>query len=302
MGLTIGVLATEHIAVGAVEDNRLAGAMRIFPESGNGRDYLETMHADEIAEQIKQQIVLIKNDQVIEAVGIGFPGIIGDGVIEDSPNLPQMKGQNLAEDLKSLLAQAGIDAPVCILNDADAEASGIAATRGHLDKLVRVWTLGSGVGYGRYPQSSGAGEGGHLTVTLDPKENLCQCGGVGHLEGIMGHHAMRRRFLDMEPEEIFEHAESGDARCKAFVELWHRALASATACSIHLEGPGKFYVTGPNARFVQTHIVQLYLQQMVKMTPLQGSAIEVISAGDEVGVIGAAVCAALTLSAKAGCP
>lgn len=296
MGLAIGVLATEHIAVGAVENNHLAGSIRTFPESGNEPDYLEKMHADEIAERIQQQIALFKEEQVIEAVGIGIPGIICEGVIEDSPNLPQMKGQNLAADLRSLLAQVGIDARVHILNDADAEAAGIAAKRGHLDKLVRVWTLGSGIGYGRYPQLSGTGEGGHLTVTLDPKENLCQCGGIGHLEGIMGYHAMRRRFLDMEPEEVFEHAKAGDARCKAFVELWHRALAAATATSIHLEGPGKFYITGPNAKFVQTNIVQLYLQEMVKMTPLQGSALEVISAGDEVGIIGAAICAELAVS------
>ena len=297
MGLAIGVLATQRIAVGAVENSHLAGEMRIFPESGNEPDYLEKMHADEIVEQIQQQIALFKEEHVIDAVGVGIPGIICEGVIEDSPNLTQMKGQNLAADLSSRLAQAGLQAPVHVVNDADAEAAGIAAKRGHLDKLVRVWTLGIGIGYGRYPQLSGPGEGGHITVTLDPKENLCQCGGIGHLEGIMGYHAMRRRFLDMEPEEVFEQAKSGDARCKTFVELWHRALAAATANSVHLEGPGKFYITGPNARFVETHTVQLYLQEMDKMTTLQGSALEVISAGDEVGVIGAAISARLALSA-----
>jgi len=296
MGLGIGVLATEHIVVGAVEDNQLAGAMRLFPESGAELHYLEKMHADEIAGRIQQQIALLRGEQVIGAVGVGFPGIIRGGVIEESPNLPQMKGQNLAADLQSLLAREGIHAPVRILNDADATAAGIAARRGDLDKVVRVWTLGSGIGYGRYPQPSGMGEGGHITVTLDPKENLCQCGGIGHVEGIMGYHAMRRRFLDMEPEEVFEDAKSGDARCKAFVELWHRALAAATATSIHLEGPGKFYISGPNAKFVQTNMVQSYLHEMVKMTPLQGSALEVISAGDEVGIIGAAICAALAAS------
>jgi predicted NBD/HSP70 family sugar kinase len=120
------------------------------------------------------------------------------------------------------------------------------------------------------------------------------------VEGIMGYHAMRRRFLDMEPEEVFEHAKAGDQRCKTFVELWHRALAAATANSIHLEGPGKFYVSGPNAKFVQTNLVQLYLHEMVKMSPLQGSALEVVSAGDEVGIIGAAICAALKASDQAG--
>src|SRR6059058_2907157 len=85
---------------------------------------------------------------------------------------------------------------------------------------------------------------GSSVITLDPKERFCGCGGLGHLEGILGYRAMRLRFLDMEPEEIFQQATQGDERCRNFANLWHRALAGATASSIHLEGPGKFYITG----------------------------------------------------------
>ena len=76
-------------------------------------------------------------------------------------------------------------------NDADAIAAGVAATHGRLEKLTRVWTIGNGIGYGRWPYVEGVWEGGHITVTLDPKERYCGCGGVGHLEGIMGYRAMR---------------------------------------------------------------------------------------------------------------
>lgn len=265
--------------------------MRKLPEAGGGSDYLIDMHADEIVRQIHEQIMLAAEGNEVEAVGVGFPGVIRNGIIEESPNLPQVKGKNLGADLTALLSSTGSPARVHILNDADAMAAGVAATRGHLDKLVRVWFLGSGIGYGRYPLMEGAGEGGHSVVTLDPKENYCRCGGIGHLEGIMGHRAMRLRFLDLEPEEIFEHGEAGDSRCKAFVELWHRALAAATATSIHYDGPGKFYISGPNARFVQTRLLQSYLKDMVKMSPLQGSAIEVISTSDEIAIVGAAVSA-----------
>jgi len=202
-----------------------------------------------------------------------------------------MKGQDLMTALTYLLATVGLAAKVSIINDADAMAAGIAAERSHLDKLVRLWFLGSGIGFGRYPQTEGAGEGGHLVVTLDPKENLCSCGGAGHLEGIMGHRAMRRRFLDLEPDEVFARAKSGDARCVEFVNLWHRALAAATATSIHLDGPGKFFVSGPYAKFVDTDIVQLRLNEMVKMSPLQGSAVEVIHTTDEIAIVGAAISA-----------
>lgn len=295
MGLKIGVLATQHIAVGVVEESHIIGQTRIFPEGGNKSDYLADMHAEEIAGQIIQQITSARQGKALEAVGVGFPGVIRDGVIEESPNLHQMKGQNLKATLTALLAQEGGNTRVSIINDADAMAAGIAAERGHLDKIVRVWFLGSGIGFGRYPQNPGfIGEGGHTVVTLDPKETLCRCGGLGHLEGIMGQRAMRLRFLDLEPEEVFEEAKSGDERCMAFVQMWHRALAAATATSIHLEGPGKFYISGPDARFVQTDMLQIYLHEMVKMSTLQGSAVEVISTSDEIAIVGAAISAAQT--------
>jgi glucokinase len=297
MGLTIGVLATQHIAVGVVDKDHIVGAMRMVPERGGTADYLAELHATDIAQLIQQQIDLVCEGQPVDVVGVGFPGIIRDGIIEESPNLPQMKGEHLGELLASRLTQAGVSAPVRVFNDADAMAAGIAAERGHLDKIVRVWFLGRGIGYGRYPQIGSVGEGGHTVVSLDPKENFCQCGGIGHLEGIMGQGAMRRRFLDMEPEEVFEDAREGDARCVAFVELWHRALAAAMATSIHLVGPGKFFISGPNAHHVQTELLKLYLRDMVKMSPLQGSAIEVVSTSDEIAIVGAAVSAAQSTAA-----
>jgi glucokinase len=294
----IGVLAADRIAAGLVEDVEIVGSIKFFPESERATDYLEGMHAGEIAERISAQIELVRQGEAVNVIGIGFPGIIRDGVVEESPNLPQVKGQNLVAVLGSLLKQSGTDAPVYILNDADAIAAGIAATRGHLDKLIRVWFLGMGIGFGCYPEPEGVGEGGHTIVSLDPKERFCQCGGLGHLEGIMGHRAMRLRFLDLEPEEVFEHAAVGDQRCAAFVEMWHRALAAATATSIHIDGPGKFFISGPSAQFVRTELVQLYLHEMVKMSPLQGSAVEVVSTSDEVAIVGAAISALRAESQK----
>jgi len=179
--------------------------------------------------------------------------------------------------------------PVSVFNDADAMAAGIAATHGHLDRLIRVWTLGTGIGYGRYPFRDGFWEAGHSVVTLDPKEHFCGCGGRGHLEGIMGQRAMRLRFMDLEPDEVFAQAEAGDARCLEFAKLWHRALAAATATSIHLDGPGKFFVTGFNAGFVNLAMLSEYLHEMVKLSPLQGYSVEVVTGGESVAVIGAAV-------------
>jgi predicted NBD/HSP70 family sugar kinase len=168
-------------------------------------------------------------------------------------------------------------------------AAGLAATRGQLDRLIRVWTLGHGIGFGIYPWHEGVWEGGHVVVTMDPREKYCGCGGRGHLEGIMGHRAMRLRFLDMEPDEVFENAQRGDARCAEFVKLWHAALAAGTADSIHMAGPGKFFISGFNARHVDVNLLDQYLHEMVKMSPLQGYVFEIVPESEEIAVIGAAV-------------
>src|SRR5258705_5533 len=215
------------------------------------------------------------------------------GVVEESPNLHQVKGFALQAALQAALASALgsklAGTKVHLFNDADVMAAGIAATQGKLNKLIRVWTLGNGIGFGRFPSSEGIWEGGHSVVTLDPKENFCGCGGRGHLEGILGRRSMRLRFLDLEPEEVFENAGAGDARCKEFVTLCHRALAAATATSIHMEGPGTFFVTGPEVKFIDIGLLDRLLHEMVKMSPLQGSRFELVPTSDAIGIIDAAV-------------
>jgi glucokinase len=286
MQRAIGVLAMEHIAVGLVENGALAGPIRVYPSNGSSSVGLHSMPPEQIAETIRTEIQAAAGGIDIDAIGIGFPGIIRGGVVDESPNLRQVKGFKLQSTLSAML---NTDAPVRVLNDADAVAAGVAATRGHLDALIRVWTLGSGVGFGHYPAADGVWEGGHIVVTLDPREKYCGCGGVGHLEGIVGRRAMRLRFLDREPEEVFDDARAGDERCATFVTIWHRALAAATATSIHLEGPGRFFLSGPNARFVDLNLLHRSLHEMVTMSPLQGSAIEIVEASDETAIIGAAV-------------
>jgi glucokinase len=289
MGQTIGVLATRKVAVGVVEDNALTGPIRVFPEGAENPDALRTMTGEEIADLIGQQVLIAASGNRIDSVGVGFPGVIRNGIVEESPNLQQIKGFAFAASLCGALGRGGLKASVLILNDADAIAAGVAATRGHLEKLIRIWYLGDGIGFGRYPQAEGVWEGGHMVVSLDPKEHYCGCGGVGHLEGIMGHRAMRLRFLDMEPEEVFAAAREGDVRCGTFVKRWHRALAAASASSIHLDGPGKFFIMGPNAKYVDLGLVAQYIHEMVKMTPLQGSLFEIIASSTDLAIIGAAV-------------
>lgn len=297
MTTSIGVVMTEHIVAGLLTgplgQQKLEGERLRYPIDTEETEALIGMPTSELYELLASQIapLVAASQEPVAAIGVAVPGIVRNGVVEDSPNLQQIKGVRLAEALGEVLQNQGIKAPVYVLNDADAVAAGLAASGGHLDRLIRVWTLGNGIGYGRWPYADGVWEGGHTTVTLDPKERYCGCGGVGHLEGIMGNRAMRLRFLDLEPEEIFANAKAGDARCREFVDLWHRALAAGTASMIHLGGPGKFYITGLNIGFLELPVLRGYLESMVKMSPLQSYSLEVLKEDDATAILGAGVAA-----------
>jgi glucokinase len=298
MTTAIGVVITEHIVAGRLEDQRLTGSPLRYPFDTDELDALIVLPGGELVELMATQIATLAADGQgpVDAVGIAVPGIVRHNIVEDAPNLTQIKGMHLGDELAKALAAKGITAPVHIANDADAIAAGVAATRGQLNKLTRVWTIGNGIGYGRWPYVEGVWEGGHVTVTLDPKERFCGCGGVGHLEGIMGYRAMRMRFLDLEPEEVFAHAKEGDQRCREFVDLWHRALAAATASFIHLAGPGRFYFTGHNAHFLEIPVLRAHLETMVKMSSLQSFSLELLEPDDETALLGAGVSAVRALA------
>jgi len=292
MAKIIGVVVSERMSAGLVVDHKLVGELRRFPEHGDDKYALVEMPTEGLVRTICEQVMLaVGGAKGVSAVGVALPGLIKNGVMEESPNLPQLKGARIETLLEAELRGHDLDVPVTVVNDADATAAGLASVHGRLDSVVRVWTLGVGIGYGRYPFTPGVWEGGHTVVTLDEKECYCGCGGRGHLEGIMGHRAMRLRFLDMEPEEVFEAAKAGVPRCLEFKRLWHKALAAATASSIHMAGPGRFFLTGFNVRFLEMAMLRDYLQQMVKMSSLQSYALEIVEDDPLLRVLGGAISA-----------
>ena len=202
MSRSIGIVTAEVISSALVVNNQVQGPVRTFPGEDDVLDDIINYPAEALIEKLCSVLEATPGIETAECVGLGFPGLIRDNIVEESPNYRQMKGIRLGEVVKAALAARGIHKQITVSNDADVVAAGIAASRGHLDRLIRVWTLGNGIGFGHYPSGSGVWEGGHTVVTLDPKEQYCGCGGSGHLEGIMGYRAMRLRFLDLEPEEI----------------------------------------------------------------------------------------------------
>ena len=180
MAKTVGVVMTEKVVAGLLENHKVVGEPKRYPEhsaaehESDQNGSLIEMPADALAELLCEHIAtLAPAGSGVEAAGIAVPGIVRNGVIEDSPNLPQLKGANIAAAVKDGLTARGLDYKISALNDADAVAAGVAATRGQLDRLVRVWTIGNGIGFGRFPYTEGPWEGGHTIITLDPKEKYC---------------------------------------------------------------------------------------------------------------------------------
>ena len=289
---SIGAVLSKRILAGVIGPDGLLDEIRAYPEDEEYQDALVEMPREHLIAALCDQIVAVAqvdSGRVIDGIGVALPGVVRHGNVDDSPNLPQLKGAHVVTELSGMLHDHGVHAPVTAVNDADAVAAGLAHQQGKLDSMIRVWTIGTGIGFGRYPLVDSVGEGGHTVVTLDDRETYCGCGGRGHMEGIMGHRAMRLRFLDMEPEDVFEAAANGDQRCIEFKKLWHRALAAGTASSIHMSGAGKFYLTGYNVRFVEMPLLNHYVQQMVRLSPLQAFSVEIMPQNPETLVVGAAV-------------
>src|ERR1019366_1407992 len=102
MGRSIGVLATGQLWAGIVEDGAL-GTVKTYPGPGGPQIDLKSAPAGDIIAILRDQILALATEGPIESVGAGFPGVIRGGVILESPNLGQLKGLRLAEELRAAL-------------------------------------------------------------------------------------------------------------------------------------------------------------------------------------------------------
>ena len=157
----IGISITERISAAVVVDHAVTGKTVQHPDDGSETDSLHGVPAELIIQQIAELIKGLELKDRPTHVGVGIPGIVRNGVVEDSPNLVQFKGLNVQSLLQEAIAPVLPNVPVLLLNDAHAMAAGMAASRGLLDRLIRLWFLGTGIGFGRYPLSDGFWEAGH---------------------------------------------------------------------------------------------------------------------------------------------
>src|SRR5437762_1311255 len=112
MPCAIGVrIAGESLSAAAVEDNRVVGAIGYYPREGD-LPLAETTN-ESFGELLRQEIEQAAGGAEIAAIGVGAPGIIREGLIEECPNLQQLKGMPLG----ALLGAAFPSSSILVLND-----------------------------------------------------------------------------------------------------------------------------------------------------------------------------------------
>lgn len=121
-------------------------------------------------------------------VGVGCPGVIAEGIVRKSPNLPSFEGFPLGEVL-----QQWLKLPVEIQNDANAAVLGEYLFGPNRDvKNLILLTLGTGIGGGVIADGKllqgadyAAAELGHLKIVA-PGGAPCGCGRNGCIEAYVG--------------------------------------------------------------------------------------------------------------------
>jgi glucokinase len=203
-------------------DGHLAARLKYkTPELGNRDAVVETIVS--MAKSCLREV-----DGQLRAITLAVPGTINScsGVIEAAPNLPELKGFDLASAVK---VHFGV--PVIIENDANAAAIGerwLGASQ-EAENSIMV-TLGTGVGGGIIINGEivrgadgTAGEIGH--INSEPNGIPCGCGSRGCVEQYASASAvaaMAARAIMRDPsiagsngkvldsQEIFERAQAGE--------------------------------------------------------------------------------------------
>jgi glucokinase len=76
MTTAIGVVVTEHIVAGRLEDMRLAGETVRFPQNEDEIDALSALPVGDILDILANEIASVVNNAQIDAIGVAVPGVI----------------------------------------------------------------------------------------------------------------------------------------------------------------------------------------------------------------------------------
>lgn len=250
----------------------------------------------------------IGSDRSIRRLGVAIPAILNTtyGSIERFPNLPQLNGFPLLDELKT-----NVELGILIENDATSAAIGehwLGAAR-KFDSVICI-TLGTGVGGGlvlngdvyRGPDGS-AGEIGHICV--EPEGHPCGCGSQGCLEQYSSATAVVRiarelsskipgSVLELQSgvtaQDVYKAALEGDEAAVRTFEQMGYYLGIALAGLINVLNP-EVIVLGGGMSAAWDAFIEVVRGQIEKRA-FRGPAVRVklvrAELGDDAGILGVA--------------
>ncbi|HEU4715601.1 MAG TPA: ROK family protein [Candidatus Saccharimonadales bacterium] len=234
-------------------------------------DFERSMH--EIATAGKSLTV----DCHLVAVGMGVAGVVTQGVLTGSGNLPGWVGRDIE---MSLYRAFGV--PVIVMNDAQAAGMGEYAA---LEQPIIYVIWGTGVGAALIVNHHGstlplATELGHVVINKKSRL-LCGCGGRGHLEAHVGGANIPKRRLGWRRGRKAEHLKDRG---------WNTLLGEMAIGlrSISTAAPGLPIVLGGGVATKQSHRLPA-LQKKVSRLKSSCPAPELHPAkhGEDSGLVGA---------------
>jgi len=85
MTTAIGVVITEHIVTGKLENQQLTGKVLRYPADSGELDALTAIPAGELVEIMAAHVVELAGNGAapVDAIGVAVPGIIRHGIVED---------------------------------------------------------------------------------------------------------------------------------------------------------------------------------------------------------------------------
>jgi len=234
----------------------------------------------------------------VSGAGIGFPGFIdpASGNVSLSPNLPGLHDVDIATPLSRKL-----DMPVRIENDALCAAWGEFLLAQPQPASLIYLGLGTGVGGGLildgrpYPGQHGVSmEVGHLIV--QPGGRPCGCGNLGCLEQYASASGVALSYRELaqtavDAEEIARLARQGDAHATQALRIAAESLATALAHIQKVVDVDTVIIGGGMSAawpLLQRHFSERLEAELIPA--LRGRIrIELAKAGDQAGMLGAAL-------------
>ena len=264
-----------------------------YPEDPDEVDALSDS-LTELVEVLGGPIMSALTRRQLDAIGVALPGIVRQASSRTRPTSPSSKACALRRADAGALCTRGNRAP-CIL-----QRCGCHRRRGcrhpqSTRQAPRVWTIGNGIGFGRWPYVAGLWEGGHIIVTLDPKEPSAAAGRrpPRRHHGLSRHaHALPRYGARRDIRE----REAGQSALRRVRRPMAPRPCGGNRVVYSPRGPRPLLFHRPQRRFLDIPMLRRHLETMVKMSPLLSYSLEILPNDDATALLGAGVSAIRALA------